>query len=272
MFKYITSKPLWANILAAIGLIVLLVVLFFLSLSWITGFGKSEKVPSVVGQNATAAKKILEDKGFHVALQDSVYVDSVAKLAVVRQSPEPDAIVKQGRTIYLTINRSSAPMVDMPNLVGFSIRSAEMYLQSLGLKLGMINYKPDIARNAVLEQTLNDIEVKPGAKIPLGSSIGLVLGSGVGGGDFEVPNLIGMTLVEAKNWLTSLSLNIGSIIPVGTIADTNAAFIVKQSPDVYIETVPGQRSSNKIRSGQLLDIYISAVAPIKDTVQAPINQ
>jgi beta-lactam-binding protein with PASTA domain len=272
VFKYITSKPLWANILAAIGLIVLLIVLFFLSLSWITGFGKSEKVPSVVGQNAIAAKKMLEDKGFHVALQDSVYVDSVAKLAVVRQSPEPDAIVKQGRTIYLTINRSLAPMVDMPNLVGFSIRSAEMYLQSLGLKLGIINYKPDIARNAVLEQTLNDIEVKPGTKIPLGSSIGLILGSGVGSGEIEVPNLIGMTLLEAKNWLSSLSLNIGSIIPVGTIVDTNAAFIVKQTPDVYVESVPGQRSSNKIRTGQLLDIYINAVAPIKDTTQVPINQ
>jgi beta-lactam-binding protein with PASTA domain len=272
VFKFITSKPLWANILAAIGLIVLLVVLFFLSLSWITGFGKSEKVPNIVGQNAAAAQKILEDKGFHVALQDSVYVDSVAKLAVVRQSPEPDAIVKQGRTIYLTINRSLAPMVEMPNLVGFSIRSAEMYLQSLGLKLGLINYKPDIARNAVLEQTFNEIEVKPGTKIPLGSSIGLVLGSGIGGGDMDVPNLIGMTLVEAKSWLTSLSLNIGSIIPVGTIADTNAAFIVKQSPEVYLETVPGQKSTNKIRSGQLLDIYISAVAPIIDTVQAPINK
>jgi beta-lactam-binding protein with PASTA domain len=98
------------------------------------------------------------------------------------------------------------------------------------------------------------------------------LGSGVGGGDIEVPNLIGMTLSEAKSWLSSLSLNIGSVIPVGTIADTNASYIVKQSPDVYIETVPGQKSANKIRSGQLLDIYISANAPIKDTVQAPINQ
>jgi hypothetical protein len=88
----------------------------------------------------------------------------------------------------------------------------------------------------------------------------------------DVPDLIGMTLVEAKSWLSSLSLNIGSVIPVGTISDTNASFIVKQSPDVYIETIPGQRSSNKIRSGQLLDIYISAVAPIKDTIQAPINQ
>ena len=272
MFKFITSKPLWVNFVAAFGLIILLVILFFLSLSWITGFGKLEKVPSVVGQNATAAKKILEDKGFHVALQDSVYVDSVAKLAIVRQSPEPDAIVKSGRTIYLTINRSLAPMVEMPNLVGFSIRSAEMYLQSLGLKLGVISYKPDIARNAVLEQTLNDIDVIPNTKIPLGSAISLVLGSGVGGGDIDVPDLIGLTYQEAKSWITSLSLNIGSVIPVGTIADTNAAFIVKQSPEVYIETVPGQKTANKIHSGQLLDIYISSVAPIKDSVQATINQ
>lgn len=272
MFKFITSKPLWANILAAIGLIVLLVVLFFISLGWITGFGKSEKVPNIVGQNAVAAQKILEDKGFHVALQDSVYVDSVAKLAVVKQSPEADAIVKQGRTIYLTINRSLAPMVEMPNLVGFSLRSAEMYLQSLGLKLGLINYKPDIARNAVLEQNFNDLEIKPGSKIPLGSVVNLVLGSGVGSGDMDVPNLIGLTLGEAKSWLSSLSINIGSLIPVGTIVDTNAAFIVKQSPDAYVEPVPGQKAANKIRSGQLLDIYISAVAPIKDTTQAPPNQ
>lgn len=254
------------------GLVLLLVVVFFFSLGWITGFGKSEKVPSVVGQNAVAAQKILEEKGFQVALQDSVYVDSVPKLAVVKQSPEPDAIVKQGRTIYLTINRSLAPMVEMPNLIGFSIRSAEMYLQSLGLKLGMINYKPDIARNAVLEQSLNDVEVKAGTKIPLGSVINLVLGSGVGGGDMEVPNLIGLTLSEARSWLSSLSLNIGSVIPVGNIVDTNASFIVKQSPDAYVEPVPGQKAANKIRSGQLLDIYISSVAPIKDTTQIPLNQ
>ncbi len=272
MFKFITSKPLWVNILASIGLVLLLVLLFFASLDWVTGFGKSEKVPTVVGQNAIAAQKILEDKGFLVALQDSVYVDSIAKLAVVKQSPEADAIVKKGRTIYLTINRSIPPMVEMPNLVGFSIRSAEMYLRSLGLKLGIIKYKPDIARNAVLEQSINEDILKAGTKIPLGTAINLVLGSGVGGGEMEVPNLIGLTVSESKNWLSSLSLNFGSIIPMGAISDTGAAYVVKQSPEPYVESIPGQKSANKIRSGQLLDIYISAVAPVKDTLSKPINQ
>ena len=66
MFKFITNKPLWANILAALGLLVILIIIFFLSLQWITGYGKTEKVPSVVGQNAIAAQKILD----HLARPD----------------------------------------------------------------------------------------------------------------------------------------------------------------------------------------------------------
>ncbi len=272
MFKFITDKPLWVNILAGIGLLVVLVLLLFGSLQWITGFGKSERVPSIVGQNAVAAQKILEEKGFQVALQDSVYVDSIPKLAVVKQSPE-GAIVKKGRTVYLTINRMVPPQVEMPNLIGFSIRSAEMYLQSLGLKLGYVNYKPDIARNAVLEQLFADQNIKPGTKITLGSTIDLVLGSGVTGAEMEVPNLVGLTLNEAKSWLSSISLNLGSVISVGPITDSGAAYIVRQNPELFTEAVPGQRVNNKIRSGQLLDVYISAVAPPKDSAQAPvINQ
>lgn len=267
MFKFITDKPLWVNILTGIGLLVVLILLFFGSLQWVTGFGKSERVPSIVGQNAVAAQKILEEKGFQVALQDSVYVDSIPKLAVVKQSPEADAIVKKGRTVYLTINRMVPPQVEMPNLIGFSIRSAEMYLQSLGLKLGYVNYKPDIARNAVLEQLYADQNIKPGTKITLGSTIDLILGSGVTGAEMEVPNLVGLTLNEAKSWLSSISLNLGSVIAVGPITDSGAAYIVRQNPELFTEAVPGQKVNNKIRSGQLLDVYISAVAPPKDTTQ-----
>ena len=87
MFKFITDKPLLVNMLAGLGLVVILMLLFFGSLSWLTGYGKTEKVPSVMGQNMVAAKKILEDKGFDVVIQDSLYVDSVAKQAVLRQTP-----------------------------------------------------------------------------------------------------------------------------------------------------------------------------------------
>lgn len=272
--KYITSKPLWVNILAALGIIIILVLLFFASLSWITGFGKYEKVPAVTGQNALAAQKILEDRGFDVVIQDSVYVDTVAKQSVIRQSPEADATVKHGRTIYLTINRTIPPQVEMPNLAGFSVKSAEMYLQSLGLKMGEISYKPDIARNAVLEQLLNNVPIKPGTKIPIGTVISFVLGSGMGGGEMDVPNIVGMTLEEARNYLTTLSINIGSIVAMGPIKDSASAFVIRQMPDVLTDSigVDGLRIPNKMRQGQVMDLYIGSTAPSVDTVSnAPKN-
>lgn len=265
--KYITSKPLWVNILAGLGIIVILVLLFFASLSWLTGYGKNEKVPSVTGQNALAAQKILEDRGFDVVIQDSVYIDTVAKQAVIRQSPEADATVKHGRTIYLTINRTIPPQVEMPNLAGFSVKSAEMYLQSLGLKMGEISYKPDIARNAVLEQLWNNTIIKPGTKIPIGSVIGFVLGSGMGGGEMDVPDIVGMTLDEARNYLFSLSINIGSIIAMGSIKDSASSFVIRQMPDVLTDSIglDGLRVPNKMRQGQVMDLYIGSTAPVKDT-------
>lgn len=274
MFKFITDKPLWANILAGLGLIVLIIILFFASLNWITSYGSYEKVPSVAGQHILAAEKILEDQGFEVVIQDSVYIDTLAKQAVIRQSPEADAIVKTGRTIYLTINRTIPPMVEMPDLSGFSIRSAEMYLQSLGLKLGYVTYRPDIARNAVLEQLLNGIAVKPGSKVAIGSQISFVLGSGVGGSEADVPDLIGLTLNEAKAYLATLNINLGSVLVLGSVTDSAAAFVIKQNPPVYSE-IPGpdgEKQFNKIRQGQIMDLYISEKPPVKDTTSTIIQQ
>lgn len=271
MFKFITHKPLWANILAAILLSVILVFLFFSSLDWMTGYGQYEKVPDVTGQNLVAAQKILEDKGFEVEIQDSIYVDSIARSAVIKQSPDADATVKTGRTIYLTVNRAVPPLVDMPNLIGFSIRSAEMYMKSLGFKLGMVSYRPDIARNSVLEIIYNEQSIKPGTKIPAGSTISFVLGSGLGGDDMDVPDLIGLTLNEAKSYLGTIKLNIGSIIATGAIKDSAAAYIVKQSPAIFNEVQPGQKIPNKIREGQIVDVWINAVAPVRDTIRVDQN-
>jgi beta-lactam-binding protein with PASTA domain len=194
----ITRKPLWVNMLAAVAAVFLFLLIFFGSLSLLTGHGKIQRVPSITGQNVLAATKTLEAAGFDVVIQDSVFIDTLAKQAVVRQIPDAESMVKNGRTIYLTINRTVAPQVEMPNLAGFSVKSAEMYLISLGLRLGELSYRPDIARNAVLEQLLGDRPIAPGTKIAIGTVINFVLGSGEGMGEVEVPQLEGLTFEAAK--------------------------------------------------------------------------
>jgi beta-lactam-binding protein with PASTA domain len=268
----IVQKPLWQNILIGIGFLFLLLIVFFLSLGWITGFGKTAKVSSVVGQSYVAAQQQLEKEGFEVVILDSIYVDSVAKLAVIRQTPEADEIVKAGRTIYLTINRMVPPQVEMPSLVGFSLKSAELYLQSLQLKLGAITYKPDFARNAVLDQLFNGVPIAQGVKIPLGSTISLVIGTGLGGEETDVPNLVGLTYPEALNQLSLQGINLGSVLSVETIKDSAASFVFRQTPSYLsnkLDSLTGMPLINKIRQGQLIDLYLSTTPPPKDSIPSP---
>lgn len=261
--EQITRKPLWVNMVFAFLLVVTLVFLFFGSLNWITGFGKTQKVPSVTGQNVQAAIKMLEASGLEVVIQDSVFIDTLAKQAVVRQIPDAESIVKTGRTIYITINRSIPPQVEMPNLTGFSLKSAEMFLLSLGLKMGNISYRPDIARNAVLEQLLGDRPIAPGTKIPTGTVINFVLGSGEGSGELEVPQLVGLTFEAAKLMLQGMNINIGAVVALNPITDSASSFIVKQSPAALSDSLDmsGFRLPNKMKAGQLMDLFLSTTPP-----------
>lgn len=261
--EQITRKPLWVNMVFAFLLVVTLVFLFFGSLNWITGFGKTQKVPSVTGQNVQAAIKMLEASGLEVVIQDSVFIDTLAKQAVIRQIPDAESIVKTGRTIYLTINRSIPPQVEMPNLTGFSLKSAEMFLLSLGLKMGNISYRPDIARNAVLEQLLGDRPIAPGTKIPTGTVINFVLGSGEGSGELEVPQLVGLSFEAAKLMLQGMSINIGAVVALNPITDSASSFIVKQSPAALSDSLDmsGFRLPNKMKAGQLMDLFLSTTPP-----------
>ena len=78
-------------------------------------------------------------------------------------------------------------MVEMPNLVGYSFRSAEMALKNSNLRVGDTTFKADFAKNAVLEQRYNGAVITAGTKIRMGSTISLVLGDGVGDRQFVVP-------------------------------------------------------------------------------------
>lgn len=267
MFKFITHKPLWINIVVGVMLLIVFVLGFFASLGLITGHNKYEKVPDIIGQNIYAAKTALEAKGFRVEVTDSVFTTELPGLTVTKQIPEGDATVKNGRTIFLSINRAVPPLIDMPSLVGYSYKSAELYLQSMGLKMGDTSYRADFARNAVLEQLFNKQVIRPGTKVPLGSTIDFVLGSGVGSNEFDVPDLVGLTLSQAKSLLNSMGISTGSLVVVGSVSDSLNAFVVKQSPEAVTEIISGEKAPNKIRAGATMDIYISTEAPIKDTTK-----
>ena len=151
MLPFITNRPLWVNILAGILLAIGIFYVFLVSLKWITHHGSYRTVPDVVGKQFDDASKELRKLGFEVEIQDSIYIDTMPPHTVLKQFPESDANVKVNRSVYLTINRAVPPVVEMPNLIGFSFRSAEMVLKNMSLHIGDTTFRPDFAKNSVLE-------------------------------------------------------------------------------------------------------------------------
>jgi beta-lactam-binding protein with PASTA domain len=82
VFKFITDKPFWVNLLAAMALAFLIVFILLQMLGVMTNHGVYLTVPSVIGKNTNEAVKFLESKGFEVVIKDSVYTDT-AKNGIV---------------------------------------------------------------------------------------------------------------------------------------------------------------------------------------------
>ena len=91
----------------------------------------------------------------------------------------------------------------------------------------------------------------------MGSPITLVLGTGVGETQFNVPNLVGWTYGEAKAKLEGYSLNILVVQADPSVKDTLSAYIYRQDPPRFDE----EGKPLRIRTGQLISVWLSAEKP-----------
>ncbi|RYG33850.1 MAG: PASTA domain-containing protein, partial [Chitinophagaceae bacterium] len=105
MFKFITHRPFWVNLIAVLVLAAVIVFGFLQLLGLITRHGEYLTVPSVIGKSTPEAINFLEGKGFEVVIQDSVFIDTAKRGTVLKQLPDPNSTVKINRSVYLTVNR-----------------------------------------------------------------------------------------------------------------------------------------------------------------------
>ncbi len=218
----------------------------------ITKHGQYLTVPSVVGKKTTDAVAFLESKGFEV-IYDSIYTDTAQKGIVLKQIPEPNSTVKVNRTVKLTVNRVTLPLVEMPSLQGKTLNFALEILRRSHLTLGDTIFRPDFMMGSVLEQNFNGTIIPPGAKLPWGSKINLVVGSGLTEDRLLVPDLVGLTYESAKSILDSNGISIGALVPDPGITDTMKSLIWKQNPPRYNEF----NEPVFIQPGQIIDLWIS---------------
>ena len=205
-----------------------------ISLNIYTRHGQAVPVPDFTGLSMEAAAGLAKKSRMKYQVVDSVYTARVMRGCVAEQNPRPGFRVKKRRTISLTINAFRPEMAAVPDLVDLPLRQAISLIESSGLIMGTLRYKPDLSVNVVLNQLFNGKEISPGDSVQKGSVIDLVLGKGLSNQRTAVPDLVGLPLEEAAGRILGASLNLGTFIfdrTIQTGEDSLKAFVYKQNPE-----------------------------------------
>ncbi|MCF8377977.1 MAG: PASTA domain-containing protein [Bacteroidales bacterium] len=262
--KFLISKRFLKNLIIAASLSIVLLSGIFLWLHIFTRHNQTISVPDFSGLTEEEAGIIASSKNLRFEITDSVFYKDLPKGLIAKQNPKPGEKVKQNRRIYLTKNAVNPEKVAMPTVTGVSLRQARTILESNGLVVGKLSYKPDIAMNVVLEQKHNDSLILAGAILPKGSEINLTLGKGLSNETTAVPNLIGFSRFLAKEYLNDRYLNIGGEIYDSSVKneeDSIASFIWQQRPEFNEEF--------RLQLGSQVDIFLtidSTKLPFIDTL------
>lgn len=250
--SFLKSKDFWKHFAYAFGGIIVGIYIVLLFLRLYTHHGQALSVPVFEGLTLEEARQLASDKNLRLQIIDSVYIPGKPGGTIVAQNPSADSKVKAKRFIFVTLNAVNPEKTDMPNVIGISLRQAQDNIESSGLKVGNINYVPDIAVNYVLRQYYKNREIAPNTKINKGSRIDLVVGMGVSNERSTIPNLVGLSLDNARETMAAAYFNMGAVVydnSVETYDDSLKAVIWKQ--------IPEYSAGSTINLGSPIDVFLT---------------
>lgn len=181
-FKFLFTKLFLRQIGYAV---IVLIGLSFLILTWLrfsTHHGQQIEVPDLAKMNLEEAEEALSVLDLKYEIMDTTnYNPEFPYQTVIEQIPRAGKFVKENRKIYISINRSGYPMIEIPMVLGKTMRQAEPSLRAVGFEIGKIRYRKYIAKDELLEMSHEGKKIQPGEKLQKTSVIDLVLGDGKGG-------------------------------------------------------------------------------------------
>ena len=199
-------------------------------------------VPNVVGKQLSVATRLLEERHLRVSSSEVTNSDVPAG-QVISQSPEAGESVKEQRMVHLVVSKGAGD-ITIPNLQGMSFDQAREKLKALGLSIGKISYTSDTSKDdgVVISQGL-----QAGGKASKGATVDITINQ-TKSTTVEIPNIVGMTIKEAKEALGNLGLSISKIS--GSNEDSAVVTAVSPAPGSSVKrdesiTLVGQSKDGK---------------------------
>lgn len=236
------------RVLLAIGIFVALAWAALIAVDYYTHHGEAETVPDLRGLYVEEAESMLQNHNLYAQVIDSVFVRDKKLGTIIEQIPAPNSTVKSNRPIYLIINSKQVRKIPLPDVNDVSYRQADAMLKAIGLSVSSVEYSPSEYKDLVIAVKLHGRSIVAGTRVPEGSSLVLVVGSGLGEEGSLVPVIKGLELEAAKQEALAGSMVIGAIeYDVEPNGNEDQYIIYRQRP----------AAGKSVPAGTRIDVWLS---------------
>ncbi len=204
--------------------------------------GGNVLVPDFRGRHTSEVMK-LKPSNIEVVTRDQKYDDRQPKGYVIAQYPDPGTLVKPGKQVLITVSLG-LQKVNVPNLIGKSMREVDVALMNSQLILGNSAYvfSDKISPDRIVGQSPLSSE-----EYGVNKNVDLLISLGKKPETLPLPNLTGINLDVAKERIKSWGFNIGRTY---SKPDSNRAKyqVISTSPSPY----------SHLRKGEVINILVSS--------------
>ncbi|MGL5056186.1 MAG: PASTA domain-containing protein [Fusobacteriaceae bacterium] len=188
--------------------------------------------PKLIGLNIETAKKAVEDSP--IKILNVAYEFSKEPLgAIYMQDPEEKFVIKSNRGIRLWVSKG-ANSETIPDIIGLNFIDAKYILENKGYTVGTIaNVKLNLPVGEVIAT-----EPPSGSVLLKAEKINLLVNSENKVYTVKVPDVIGLTLEEARTILKDSSLIVGDI-QYEDFESLEPNIVIEISKEYNVETPAG---------------------------------
>jgi serine/threonine-protein kinase len=226
------------------ALILWIVVADWLILPGFVRRSQVRELPDVTERPLEEARRILEQEGFELVLDEEREDADVPAGNIVSQVPAAFSTVKKGRRIYVVVSKGAQRCL-VPDVMESSQRQAEVRLRQSGLSLGTVEAVEShlVPRGVVLAQ-----DPLPRTEVIRGSAVNITVSLGAGSPDRVVPDLVGEFLDDAQQILESRGLKIGRVKYEPSMVHL---------PDTVLRQVP--EAGQIVEKGHKIDLVVATL-------------
>lgn len=204
---------------------------------------KKYTVDNYIGMSLSAAREKIDGK-FKIKVEEEYSAD-YAKGLVIRQDPESDTELEEGKTLTLVVSKGTRTedKVSVPEVVGKRESSAKSELEAVGLKVSVkTKYSTDVAKGKVISQS-----PVSGNQVTKNSTVVITVSQGEKPETMvRVPNLRYFTESGARSELKNSNLVLGSVLTEYSDS-VEKGLVIRQTVS----------SGSKVKEGTAVGIYVS---------------